>query len=99
MRLPPVLLMSLTLTACVSFGGRQQAQPLPPANVGDTRAAAVAPAPPIAPHPPMRNISSTTGPADTSCPMAPRAPRRREMDRAVSDCRTGPMSLRTGQVA
>jgi hypothetical protein len=51
MRLPPVLLMPLTLAACVSSGGRQQAQPLPPANVGDTRAAAVAPALPNAPVP------------------------------------------------
>lgn len=51
MRLPPVLLMSLVLSACVSSGGSQQAQPLPPANVGDIRTTAVAPAPPITPAP------------------------------------------------
>ncbi len=51
MRLPAILLMSLTLSACVSPGEQHQAQPLPPANVGDTRSAAVAPAPLIAPAP------------------------------------------------
>lgn len=51
MRLPPVLLMSMALSARVSSGGQQQAQPLPPANVGDTRAPAVAPPPAIAPMP------------------------------------------------
>jgi hypothetical protein len=51
MRLLPVLLMSLALSACVSSGEPQQALPLPPANVGDTRGAAVAPAPLIVPAP------------------------------------------------
>ncbi len=48
MRLLPVLLMSLALSACVSSSGQQQFQPVPPANVGDTRATAVAPTPSIA---------------------------------------------------
>jgi hypothetical protein len=52
MRLPPVLLMSLVLSASVSSGGSQQAHPLPPANVGDTRATTVAPTSPITPAPP-----------------------------------------------
>ncbi len=39
MRLPPVLLMSLALSAWVSSGGQRRAQSLPPANVGDTRPA------------------------------------------------------------
>jgi hypothetical protein len=51
MRLPPVLLMSLALSACVSSGGSQQAQPLPPANVGDTRTPVGAPTPPTTPAP------------------------------------------------
>ena len=51
MRPPPILVMSLALSACVSSGGSQQAQPLPPANVGDTRAPAVAPTPPVTPAP------------------------------------------------
>ncbi|MDF2810310.1 MAG: hypothetical protein K0S56_1341 [Microvirga sp.] len=42
MRLPPVLLISLTLSGCASSAG-QQAQPLPPANIADTRATAAAP--------------------------------------------------------
>ncbi|QRM29119.1 hypothetical protein [Microvirga sp. VF16] len=51
MRLPPALPICLALAACVSSGEQQQTQPLPPANVGDTRAAAAVPAPPIAPAP------------------------------------------------
>jgi hypothetical protein len=52
MRVLSVLVISLTLAACVSSGGGQQAQqPLPPANVGGTQAAAVAPAPLTAPAP------------------------------------------------
>ncbi len=47
MRLLRVLLMSLSLSACVSSAG-QQAPPVPPANVGDTRATAAAP---VAPAP------------------------------------------------
>ena len=48
MRLLPVLWMSLALSACVSSSGQQQFQPVPPANVGDTRATAVTPTPSIA---------------------------------------------------
>ena len=50
MRLLPVLLMSLALSACVS-SGEQQAGPVPPANVGDARASAVTPTLPIAASP------------------------------------------------
>lgn len=51
MRLLLMLLVSLALSACVSPAGQQQTQPVPPANVGDTRAMAAAPTPPIAPAP------------------------------------------------
>ncbi|QRM36098.1 hypothetical protein [Microvirga sp. VF16] len=54
MRLPPVLLICLTLAAGVLSGGRQQAQqPLPLANVGDTwdaPVASIAPVPSNAKH-------------------------------------------------
>lgn len=52
MRLPLALLISLALSACVSSGGQQQAQLLPPANVGDPRTPAVAPPPAMSPSPP-----------------------------------------------
>ncbi len=59
MRLLPVLLMSLALSACVSSGRQHQVQPLPPANVGDTRGAAVTPSPLIVPAPsPAKHITS-----------------------------------------
>ncbi len=51
MRLPPILLMFLVLAGCVSSGTQQQAQPMPPANVGETRATAVVPPPSIASSP------------------------------------------------
>lgn len=58
MRLSPILLMSLTLAACVSSGG-QQGQPLPPANLGDTRAPAPALPPLIAaPAPNAKRITN-----------------------------------------
>jgi len=43
MRLLPVALMSVALSACVSSGG-QQAAPVPPANLGSSQAAAPSPA-------------------------------------------------------
>jgi hypothetical protein len=51
MRLPLTPLMCLALSACVPSGGPQQAQLVPPANVGDGRASAVAPTPPITSSP------------------------------------------------
>ncbi len=51
MRLPPVLVISLALSACVSSADQRRAAPLPPANVGDTRATAGVPPPSITPAP------------------------------------------------
>jgi PBP1b-binding outer membrane lipoprotein LpoB len=51
MRLPIILSISMVLAGCVSSSTQQQVQPLPPANVGDTRATAVVPPPSIAPSP------------------------------------------------
>ena len=50
MRLPPVLLIFLALSACASSKG-QQAPLLPPANIGDTRTTAAATSPSVAPAP------------------------------------------------
>ena len=47
MRFPPVLLMSLTLSACVSSGDQRRAEVVPLANVGDARAMAATPIPSI----------------------------------------------------
>lgn len=60
MRLLPVVLISLVLSACVSSGGQQtEAQLLPPANVGDTRGTTVASSPLIGPAPsPAKRITS-----------------------------------------
>lgn len=49
MRLPSVMLMSLVVSACVS-SGEQRAEPVPPANLGQTQGAPAAPAPTSAPR-------------------------------------------------